>query len=115
MENVESRMIEIRGQRVRAAQASHQGWWSVYQGGEYFEFRPGGAGGWLLSQSAEWDCHDPSHVVGRGATLQAAAEDFSRSVLRRPGERSGAPRCRRRRELAVASIDARRGDAAGLR
>lgn len=79
---METVMIEIRGQRVRVTQASHMRWWSFYQGGEYFEFRPDGAGGWLLSQCAEWDCHDPSHVVGRGATLQAAAEDFSRSVTR---------------------------------
>lgn len=105
MENVDSRMIEIRGQRVRVAQASHQRSWSVYQGGEYFEFRPDGAGGLLLSQSAEWDCHDPAHVVGRGPTLQAAAEDFSRSVTRRTGPRAGSPRAARRRDLASASID----------
>lgn len=104
---METLMIEVRGQRVRVTQASHMRWWSFYQGGEYFEFRPDGAGGWLLSQCAEWDCHDPSHVVGRGATLQAAAEDFShsRSVTRRTGPRPAAPSVTRRRDLAVASID----------
>jgi hypothetical protein len=105
MENVDSRMIEIRGQRVRVAQASHERWWSVSQGGEYFEFRPDGAGGWLLSQSAEWDCHDPAHVVGRGMTLQAAAEDFSHTVTRRTSPRPDAPRATRRRDLAIASIE----------
>src|SRR5262249_27525681 len=44
---------------------------------------------------------DPAHVVGRGPTLQAAAEDFSRSVTRR----TGSPRAARRRDLASASID----------
>lgn len=102
---METLMIEIRGQRVRVTQASHMRWWSFYQGGEYFEFRSDGASGWLLSQCAEWDCHDPSYVVGRGATLQAAAEDYSRSVTRRTGPRPGAPSATRRRDLAVASID----------
>jgi hypothetical protein len=82
-------MIDLRGQRVALTPVSYLRGWIAYQGGDYFEFRPDGAGGWMLSQSAEWDCHDPSHVVGRGATLQAAAEDFARSVTRRTGPPTG--------------------------
>jgi hypothetical protein len=105
MEILEDRMIELRGQRVALTPGSYLRGWIAYQGGDYFEFRPDGAGGWLLSQSAEWDCHDPSHVVGRGATMQAAAEDFARSVTRRTSPRPDAPSATRRRELVTASID----------
>jgi hypothetical protein len=98
-------MIDLRGQRVALTSVSYLRGRIAYQGGDYFEFRPDGAGGWMLSQSAEWDCHDPPHVVGRGATLQAAAEDFARSVTRRTGPRPDAPAATRRRDLVAASID----------
>ena len=79
---MEAQMIEIRGERVALTRGSHIRGWFVYQGGDYFEFREDSADHWQLSQSPEWDFHDPSHVVGQGATLQAAAEDFARSVTR---------------------------------
>jgi hypothetical protein len=103
---METPTIEIRGERVPLTRGSHIRGWLVYQGGDYFEFREVGPSHWLLSQSAEWDYHDSSNIVGRGATLQATAEDFARSVTRRAGLRPGAPSTTRGRDLVAASIDA---------
>jgi len=97
--------IDLRGQCVELTAVSYLRGWIAYQGADYFEFRPDGTGGWLLSQSEEWDYHDPLHVVGRGATLQAAAEDFAHSITRQLGTRSGPPSATRGRDLVAASID----------
>jgi hypothetical protein len=62
--------------------------------GRILRVPPRRVGGWKLSQSAEWDCHDPSYVVGRGA-LQAAAEDGQLSpVLRQRHRQAGIHRDR---------------------
>lgn len=88
---MEAQMIEIRGERVPLTAGSHIRGWFVYQGGDYFEFRADGADRWQLSQSSEWDYHDPSHVVGQGTTLQAAAEDFGHSITRGIDRRPNTP------------------------
>ena len=97
--------IELRGQRLTLTPVSYMRGWIAYQGGDYFEFRADGTGGWKLSQSAEWDFHDPAHIVGQGATLQGAAEDFARSITRCTGPRSDARAATRRRDLVHASIE----------
>jgi hypothetical protein len=102
---METQMIEIRGDRVPLTAGSHIRGWFVYQGGDYFEFRQDGADRWQLSQSSEWDYHDPSHVVGQGPTLQAAAEDFARSITRRIERRPNTPRATSGCDLVGASVD----------
>ena len=101
---MEAQMIEIRGERVPLTRGSHIRGWFVYQGGDYFEFREDGAERWQLSQSSEWDFHDPSHVVGRGATLQAAAEDFARSITRGFARRPSTPHVTSGCDLVSASL-----------
>jgi hypothetical protein len=101
---VEAPMIEIRGERLPLTRGSHIRGWFVYQGGDYFEFREDGAERWQLSQSSEWDFHDPSHVVGRGTTLQAAAEDFGRSITSRIDRRPNTPRATSGGDLVSASL-----------
>jgi hypothetical protein len=101
---MEAQMIEIRGERVPLTRGSHIRGWFVYQGGDYFEFREDGAERWQLSQSSEWDFLDPSHVVGRGATLQAAAEDFSRAITRRIDRRPSTPRATSGCDLVSAPV-----------
>jgi hypothetical protein len=101
---MEAQMIEIRGERVPLTRGSHIRGWFVHQGGDYFEFREDGADRWQLSQSSEWDYHDPSHVVGQGVTLQAAAEDFGRSITRGIDRRSNTPHTTSGCDLVGASL-----------
>ena len=98
-------IIGIRGQRVPLTPARFIRGWLAYQGGDYFEFRMDGDR-WELSQSSEWDYHDPANVVGRGATLQSAADDFARSVTRSTDTRRAGPSLTRGRDLVAAPIDA---------
>ena len=97
--------IEIRGQRVLLTPARFIRAWLAYQGGDYFEFRVDGDR-WELSQSSEWDYHDPANIVGRGVTLQSAADDFARSVTRSTDARSSAPSVTRGCDLVAAPLDA---------
>jgi hypothetical protein len=97
-------IIELRGQRVPLTAAPTVRGWLAYQGGDYFEFRCSGER-WQLSQSAEWDYHNCANVVGRGATLSAAAADFARSITRSTHARSGAPAATRGRDLVTAPIE----------
>ena len=97
-------MIEIHGERVPLNRGSHVRGWFVYQGGDYFEFRLHGGDRWQLSQSSEWDCHDPSHVAGQGVTLQAAAEDFGRSITCRIDRRPNTPHATGGCDLPGASL-----------
>jgi hypothetical protein len=97
-------IIEIRGQRVPLTPGRFIRAWLAYQGGDYFEFRVDGDR-WELSQSSEWDYHDASNVVGRGPTLQSAADDFARSVTRSTNARPGGPSVTHGCDLVAAPLD----------
>jgi hypothetical protein len=105
---MEPKNVNIRGQIVPLHRAGHLRWWSAYQGGDYFQFRPDdGTGLWLMSQSAEDRLHDSAHVVGRGISIQDAANDFTIASLRRvePEGPGYVPDATRGCDFAAGSLD----------
>lgn len=103
---MEPKKVNIRGQIVPLHRASHMQGFCAYQGGDYFEFRRNDAGDrWVMSRSAEDRLHDPAHVVGGGASIQDAANDFA-ATSHRPAEgRPYVPTVTQGCDLAAASID----------
>ena len=107
---MEPKKVHIRGQLVPLHQAGPvQGdaqALCAYQGGDFFEFRRSNAGDrWRMSQSAEDRLHDPAHVVGCGASIQDAANEFTEATHRHPEDRSYVPTVTQEVDLAAASID----------
>jgi hypothetical protein len=97
--------VNIRGKIVLLHPSPHPRGVCAYQGGDYFEFRQDDAGQWLVSQSAEDRLHDPAYVVGRGATMQEAAHDFTAASRRRTEGHPYVPTVTQGCDLAAASID----------
>jgi hypothetical protein len=103
---MEPKRVNIRGTIVPLYRASHPASWCAYQGGDYFEFRyDGTCDRWLISQSAEDRLHDASHVVGSGANVHDAVNDFTATSRRHAEGRAYVPRCTPRCDLTVASLD----------
>jgi hypothetical protein len=105
---MEPKHVQIRGQRVPLHSTGDDRSWSAYQGGDYFQFRRDEATGrWLMSQSAEDRLHNPAHVVGRGVSIQDAADACTITSLRSVGpEGSGyVPSATRGRDFAAGSLD----------
>lgn len=103
---MEPKRVNIRGTIVPLHRASHPASWCAYQGGDYFEFRyDGTCNRWLISQSAEDRLHDAAHVVGSGATVHGAVDDFTATSHRHAEGRPYVPRCTPRSDLTVAPLD----------
>jgi len=103
---MEPTRVSIRRQLVPLYRDSRRWHWFAYQGGDYFEFRFDGiCHRWLISQSAEDRLHNAAHVVGSGATIHEAANNFTctseRHAQGRPYTAVGLELC----DLTVVSLD----------
>lgn len=103
---MEPKRVNIRGAIVPLHRASRPASWCAYQGGDYFEFRFDSISHrWLISQSAEDRLHDSAHVVGSGATVHDAANDFAATSHRHANGLPYVARGTQHCDLSAASLD----------
>lgn len=70
--------VTIRGEGVRLRWVTEIRGWDALQGDSYFQFRRDEIGtGWEISMSGPDRVHDSKNVVGRGETIQDAANNYA--------------------------------------
>jgi hypothetical protein len=97
---MEPKKVSIRGQLVPLHRAG-----PVQGDAQALCAYQGGGDRWRMSQSAEDRLHDPAHVVGCGASIQDAANEFTEASHCQPEGRSYVPTVTQAVDLAAASID----------
>lgn len=95
--------VAIRGEAARLRRVTEINGWDAFQGDSYFQFRRDEHDtGWEMSQSVPDQVHNSSNIVGRGASIQDAANNHAFARVKTARGRKVTPEIvRSAAELAV--------------